>query len=51
MKYAWFVIHNIALAFFVAIKVAGMTFAAWSWWWLLMPEVPVASIFVQKWGL
>ena len=27
---------------FIAVKVWGTTFAAWSWWWLLLTIVPWA---------
>lgn len=37
--------------FFVAVKVAGITFAAWSWWWLLMTPVPTLSLLVKYFGL
>jgi hypothetical protein len=36
---------------FVCIKVAGSSLAAWSWWWLLLPVVPVGSLVVKAWGL
>lgn len=37
--------------FFVVVKVAGTSFASWSWWWLLLPLVPAIGLWVQKWGL
>lgn len=42
-----------AVAFwaFIAIKVAGTSFAAWSWWWLLLPVVPLMSLVVVRMGL
>lgn len=36
---------------FITIKMVGTSLAAWSWWWLLLPIVPVLSIFVQRLGL
>jgi hypothetical protein len=36
---------------FVAVKVGGVSLAAWSWWWILLPMVPVIGIFVQRSGL
>lgn len=39
------------LAAFIAIKVVGTSLAAWSWWWLLLPIVPLLGILVQRWGL
>jgi fatty acid desaturase len=38
-------------ALFIAIKLAGTSLAAWSWWWLLLPIVPVLALLVQKVGL
>jgi hypothetical protein len=36
---------------FVAIKVAGTTFATWSWWWVLFPPIPAVSLLVRHFGL
>lgn len=36
----WFVL------FFVAAKLAGPC-AAWSWWWLFMPGVPVLAEIIK----
>ena len=36
---------------FVIIKVAGTALASWSWWWILLPVVPVLSLVLQKVGL
>ncbi len=36
---------------FIAIKIAGVSLAAWSWWWLLFPAVPLLGILVQRYGL
>lgn len=41
----------ITLAFFIAVKLGGTALAAWSWWWLLMPLVPVLSLAVKALGL
>lgn len=51
MRYVFSFVHSTALAFFVAVKVAGVSFAAWSWWWLLMPEVPALGLLVARWNL
>lgn len=34
-------VHTLILCLFVAVKAGGSAFAAWSWLWLLLPEVPV----------
>ena len=36
---------------FIAIKVGGVSLAAWSWWWLLLPQVPCFSLIVKAYGL
>lgn len=36
---------------FLAIKVAGTAFAAWSWWWLLLPPIPVMALVLAKLGV
>ena len=36
---------------FVAVKVWGVSFAAWSWWWLLLPIVPWLGLAVQRFHL
>jgi hypothetical protein len=33
---------------FLAIKAWGVTFAAWSWWWMLLPFVPFLGVAVQR---
>jgi hypothetical protein len=38
-------------ALFVGIKVAGHSLAAWSWWWIFFPIVPLIGLLVQKAGL
>jgi hypothetical protein len=37
--------------FFVTVKVMGTAFAAWSWWWVLLPIVPAFSLVVKAWAL
>lgn len=44
-------IYFISFWSFIAIKVAGSSFAAWSWWWILLPIVPFFGLFVQHMGL
>ncbi len=36
---------------FVAVKVAGTSLAAWSWWWVFLPIVPLLGLLVAKAGL
>lgn len=36
---------------FFAIKAWGVTFAAWSWWWLLLPIMPFIGEAVRRFGL
>jgi predicted ABC-type sugar transport system permease subunit len=36
---------------FIAVKLAGTSLAAWSWFWLLLPIVPVLSLVVKHFGL
>lgn len=43
--YAWL------LCFFVAVKLAGTSFATWSWWWFLAPLVPELSLVVRHYNL
>lgn len=40
----WFVL-------FIAIKLAGTSLAAWSWWWIFLPIIPILALVVQKMGL
>jgi len=37
--------------FFVVVKWLGTLFAAWSWWWVLLPIVPVIGVLVSHFGL
>jgi len=39
------------LFFFIAVKLAGTSLAAWSWWWVLLPIVPFFDLLVQRFGL
>ncbi len=36
---------------YITVKVVGTSFAAWSWWWLLVPIVPWLSLGVKAYGL
>lgn len=36
---------------FIVVKVAGTSFAAWSWWWVLLPIVPWIGLVVKHFGL
>jgi hypothetical protein len=36
---------------FIAVKVAGHSFDAWRWWWVLMPPVPIIGLAVKFLGL
>lgn len=36
---------------FVAIKLAGTSLAAWSWWWILVPPVPLIGAAAAHFGL
>lgn len=36
---------------FITIKIAGTSLAAWSWWWVLLPIVPMLSLVVKALGL
>jgi hypothetical protein len=44
-------VHTLSFWVFIAIKVAGTSFAAWSWWWLLFPVIPFVGLFVERFGL
>lgn len=44
-------IWAICLLVFVAIKIAGTSLAAWSWWWILLPPVPLIGAVVVHLGL
>lgn len=36
---------------FIIIKISGHLFAAWSWWWILLPIVPWIGVAVERAGL
>lgn len=36
---------------FIAVKLAGVSFADWSWWWVLMPQIPIVSLVTRGLGL
>lgn len=36
---------------FVVVKVWGTSFAAWSWWWLLMVIIPWLALGVKHFNL
>jgi len=36
---------------FLIVKIVGHIYAAWSWWWVLMPIVPVIGQIVLHFGL
>lgn len=36
---------------FIVIKVWGTSLATWSWWWILLPCIPVWALILQKLGL
>lgn len=46
---AW--LQAAVFALFIAIKLAGTSLASWSWWWLLMPIVPLLGLVVKHFGL
>jgi hypothetical protein len=39
------------LPIFIALKLISVYGATWSWWWLLMPIVPVIGCFAHRWLL
>lgn len=36
---------------FLVLKLGGSALATWSWWWLLLPIVPVLVVLFQRMGL
>lgn len=40
-------LHGIVFATFIAGKLVGGYIATWSWWWLLMPLVPVIGTIIH----
>lgn len=45
------VYNGFCLVAFVAIKIGGAALASWSWWWLLLPAVPVTARLLDAAGL
>jgi hypothetical protein len=45
------IVYPIAFWAFLAIKVGGVSFTAWSWLWVLLPPVPLIGLLVKHWGL
>lgn len=39
------------LIIFLVMKLGGTIVAAWSWWWVLCPIVPVLAVVLQHFGL
>lgn len=44
-------LHASAFWGFVLVKGWGTIFAAWSWWWVLLPWVPWLGLGLQRAGL
>lgn len=36
---------------FIVLKIWGTAVAAWSWWWVLLPLVPMVWLGLQRSGL
>ncbi len=36
---------------FITVKVWGVSFATWSWWWVLLAIVPWLALSVKHFGL
>lgn len=51
MKNVFWYLKGLAFWTFIAIKLVGVSLVGWSWWWLLLPEVPLIGIIVQRMGL
>lgn len=51
MKHVVQLVFVLSLWFFVAVKVAGTSFASWSWWWVLLSLVPNLSLVVTHFRL
>ena len=51
MKYTTSGVWVLSVWLFIAIKLAGHSFIAWSWWWVLFPPIPVLSLFVGRLNL
>jgi len=39
--------YGILLSVFIAGKLVGGYMATWSWWWVLMPLVPIAGTILH----
>lgn len=39
------------LVAFLVLKLGGTKLAFWSWWWILLPIVPVVVVICQRFGL
>lgn len=44
-------IFSLIFWWFLIVKIAGTIYAAWSWWWILLPIVPVVGQLVARYGL
>lgn len=47
----WTLVWFVIFWGFVCIKTVGVSLAAWSWWWLLLPIVPMGSLVVKAYAL
>ncbi len=47
---SWF-LGGLVFWAFILIKGWGTALAAWSWWWVLLPVVPVMWVVLEKAGL
>lgn len=36
---------------FIGVKALGTSFAAWSWWWVLLPIIPWVGLAVARFHL
>mgnify|MGYP001597781731 CR=1 FL=1 len=39
------------LVLFIAIKIGGTSLASWSWFWVILPIVPLIVLLVQRLNL
>lgn len=44
-------IGGLAFWGYLLVKAYGVAFAAWSWWWLLLPVVPWLGLGLSRLGL
>lgn len=51
MQYVMAFTSSLIFWAFITIKFVGTSFVAWSWWWALLPIVPLLSLVVQRMGL